>query len=769
MDSGSSSPARRRAFSLIFVLFASASASACAGTPVPETPPPTVAALAIAAPDTVAFRPFADTLHGVVIPDPLRWMEDTLAPDVRAWLVTQTQYTDDVLAQLRGVDSMEAAITAVWQQLPTLDGVVPGGHAYFISRYLSDAPSLFVLDSAATVEREILGASALRDARNGARFRALVPSWNGRLVAVGTTERGDRNPGVSVLDASTGRLLADVIPDLLATTSGTRYEVTWLPDNSGFIYPRRWTDQSSTAERLSRGRQFLHRLGTPQSADVPVFGFGVVPSVPFEPTDLPTRVYTAPGSDWLVALAYRVRQNGNEYYAARLAVDGSGVRQWHRIAGIDDRISAVQLVGDTVFAMTRRGADRAAIVQRALSDSDSAQPWVTVIPEQSGVIVQYVRQRDALYFTERTQRDGVVLRRRSHGDTTVRTITITGGVGVMLARSAPDTDGATLSVQSWAMTPRWLRAPANSLGVEPLGIDDGSAAPPRVRVITERIEARSQDGTMVPVSLAYADVALKDGRLDGTAPLLIESYGAFGVVEDLGYRPDAEAWLAQGGVYAYAHVRGGGENGDAWHRAAMREHKQRTIDDMIGAIETLIAKRYTSAGRVVLTGTSNGAVIAGQVALQRPELIAAAFYEVGSPDEIRGAAFDPTAARNLNEVGDLDTPAGVRLLMAISPYHRVPERVSLPAMIVHSASEDYNFGTEMLAGKFAARLQKANGGSAPVLWVRTPGGHQSLMSLSPRWTAMALSFALWQTGVPGFQPGAPQDAGQIPEGAVPSP
>lgn len=138
--------------------------------------------------------------------------------------------------------------------------------------------------------------------------------------------------------------------------------------------------------------------------------------------------------------------------------------------------------------------------------------------------------------------------------------------------------------------------------------------------------------------------------------------------------------------------------------------------------------------------------------VQRPDLFGAVLYEVGQPDEIRGSALDPTAARNIAEIGDLDTPGGIRALLMNSPYHSVPASVPLPAVIVHSAADDYNFGTQMLAAKYVARLQKANSGARPVLWMPTDGGHQALFGLGPARAAQALSFVLWQTGVARYQP-----------------
>ena len=420
------------------------------------------------------------------------------------------------------------------------------------------------------------------------------------------------------------------------------------------------------------------------------------------------------------------------------------------MAASRENISQSHVRGDTLYAISRNPSDRGAIVRTVLRDTGT-HTWTTVVPEQRGVIVAFAAQRDAIYFTERV--DGApVLRRVRYGQTTITTITTPSGESVRLQRGAADRTGVAFFSDAWATPPHWQQVVDESGRVASLPIDDGHNDHTTGRVTSASLQATSKDGTRVPVSLVYGDAALRNGALDGSAPLLIEAYGGYGNANDPSFNPFVLAWTALGGVYAWVHVRGGGELGDAWHTAAMREHKQRTFDDMIGAIEALIAKRYTSAGRVTVTGTSFGANIPGMVLLQRPELLGAALFEVGQPDEIRGAMLDPTAARNIGELGDLDTPEGIRLLQRASPYHMVPQRVALPAVLVHSASGDYNFGSSMVIGKYVARLQAANTGTRPVIWVQTDGGHRALIGHSPAWAAKAFAFALWQSAVPAYQP-----------------
>ena len=717
--------------------------------------PPAVIPATATAPVAPTARPHADTVHGVVVPDDFRWLEDSTAAGVREWVTAESAYADSVMRQTVGVDSIARGIERMFATMSTLGRVRESSSGFLMERWLGARPSLVSIAAGESTERMLLSDSALASARGGARLRAFVPSWDARHVAIGTTTDGDLAPGISVLDASTGRLLPDRVPDLLSTTSGTRYEVTWLRDGSGFIYPREWPGASNgpPAERLARGRQFIHRLGTPQTSDVPIFGFGVSSAVPADPEDLPTRVYTAPDSDWLVAALSRIRLNGTELYAARLSLDARGVyatSTWERIATVDDRLSGMLIRGDTLYAISRR-ADRGTLVRRVLRESPSADAWwETVVAERSGVITAFAVQADALYFAER-EGGSVGLHRVRVAETAPQRITLPFAGGLELLRRPTARAGAVFSLSTWSTTPRFYRVAPDSASAAALGIDDGGSSMSST-IVSERIEARSADGTMVPVSVTYDKAMLASGRLDGTASLFIESYGGFGQSTDPEFTPHVQTWLALGGVYAYAHVRGGGELGDAWHRAAMREGKQKTLDDMIAAIETLIERRYTSAGRVVLSGFSFGAHIPGLVVAQRPELLGAIVFGAGTPDEIRGAAFDPTAARNLIELGDLDTPEGIRSLMGASPYHRVPARLALPAVVVQSARADYNFGNEMLVAKYVARLRAANTGARPLLWVRTDGGHTPLVYQEPSLAARTFAFLLWQTGDPRYQP-----------------
>ncbi|WP_373067992.1 prolyl oligopeptidase family serine peptidase [Gemmatimonas sp.] len=489
-----------------------------------------------------------------------------------------------------------------------------------------------------------------------------------------------------VIDAATGAPRADRIPDLLTTTSSTRYQVNWLTADSSapaFLYPRLWPGSESgpLADRLARGRIFLHRIGRLQSADVPVFGYGVSPTVSFAPEDLTTRDYAAPGSRWLIGSVYRASKNGREDYVARRTAYDATVPSCMPLIALEDRATYPQLRRDTAYALLRRDADRGRIAKRVLGDGPlPSGDWETIVPERRGVIAAFSIVGDALYFTER---DGGALSLYvlPPDGSAPRLVPLPLIGTVRIEPRSPAMDGVLVSVESWAIPPRWFHVSRAGTMVEALRIDDGAKMSASPTLVSDRLEAKSRDGTMVPVSLVYDRAKLRSGRLDGTAPLMVEAYGGFADARDATYDPMMQVWTALGGVCAYAHVRGGGELGHAWHRAAMRETQVRSVEDMIGTAEALIARGYSAPGRVAFQRISFGAVLAGLVPLSRPDLFGAAVYDVGGPDEVRAPALDPSAARNVAEIGDTDTPEGIRLLMAASPYHRISARLTHPAML----------------------------------------------------------------------------------------
>jgi prolyl oligopeptidase len=227
-----------------------------------------------------------------------------------------------------------------------------------------------------------------------------------------------------------------------------------------------------------------------------------------------------------------------------------------------------------------------------------------------------------------------------------------------------------------------------------------------------------KDGVRIPMLLAYR----KGLKLDGQNPVLLYGYGGFGISELPAFNPSRVAWLEMGGIYAIANIRGGGEYGEAWHRQAIRAHKQIVFDDFISAGEWLIAQRYTSSPKLAIQGGSNGGLLVGACATQKPALYGAVIAQVGVMDMLRFDRFGQGAGW-VGDYGSPHDPEDFKALRAYSPVHNVRPGTSYPAMLIITGDHDTRV-MPMHSFKFAAQLQHAQAGPAPILlYLEASSGH----------------------------------------------
>lgn len=216
-------------------------------------------------------------------------------------------------------------------------------------------------------------------------------------------------------------------------------------------------------------------------------------------------------------------------------------------------------------------------------------------------------------------------------------------------------------------------------------------------------------------------VHAKGAKRDGSAPALLSGYGGFQVPMTPSFKASIFPWLERGGIYALAHLRGGSEYGEAWHRGGMREHKQNTLDDFIAAAEYLVREGWTTPARLAIQGGSNGGLLVGAVMTQRPELFRVALCEVPLLDMVRYHLFG-SGRTWIAEYGSAEDPAMFRAIRAYSPYHAVRPGVAYPATLLLSADADDRVDP-MHARKFAAAMQYASRGGPVLLRIERQSGH----------------------------------------------
>jgi prolyl oligopeptidase len=544
-----------------------------------------------------------------------------------------------------------------------------------------------------------------------------------------------------VLDAATGKPLGDSIDRILYGS------IAWRPDGQSFFYNRLQVMKPGMAEneREQNEHTFLHVLGQSAERDVEFLGHGVSARVPMTGSDQASVSETS-ASPYAIAFVYGESTTDVAVYVAPTQSVTGPNAPWRRIADFSDRVSGAAQRGSQLYLLEHKRSSRFAIDVMDLDRPGAAQPF---IDPSNAVIRDFTLAKDGLYTHDL---DGGVyhLRRRGYAPgAATETVALPFLGSVDGVNSDPRYTGIQFELENWTQPPAWYHAVAPSSVVDlnlvtkpAVSFDDYTA---------EEVQAKSADGTMIPLSIVHR----KGIALDGSHPLLLSGYGSYGVVEDATFSPRSLALLERGAVVATAHVRGGGEYGEDWHTGGQKGNKKNTWLDFIACAQYLIDHKYTSHEHIAAEGGSAGGITVGRAITTDPKLFAAAIIDVGWENVTR-IAQERNGPANFPEFGSPATEEGFRWLYDMDSYLHVQDGTAYPAVLFTTGINDRRVASWHPA-KMTARLQAASSSGKPILLrVDYDLGHsqgatkQQINDL----LADSWSFMLWQTGDPAFQPGA---------------
>lgn len=692
-------------------------------------------------PPVAPVKPVTNTYFGHKVVDPYQWMENSDSTQFQTWLRGQANYARAVLDNIPGRDKLYGEIKKLDNASTSVGEVQIGGGRYF---YLKTEPGfdtakLFVRDGLNGKERLLFDPQTLSE--NGVPYVVdyYAASWDGKYVAYGISPGGSENSVIHVMDVDTGKALPETIDR--ARFGG----VAWRMDNHSFFYnrlPKLAANAPPTAAE-EESVDYLHVLGTSVESDKPIFGYEISSKTPMSPADTPF-VMTIAHCPYIFGMIEHGVQNEVTAYAAPADEVNSAATPWRKIVDISDDVTGFDAHGSTLYLLTHKDASRYKVVSLDLSQPGAR--FVTFVPQGQAVIKGIGAAQDALYIQDL---DGGIGR--------IRKVPFTGGPAQLL--NLPY-QGAVPSIVTYANRPGvvfmetgWTHS-ALWYSYDP---STGRIADTRLKPLSPvsfadmtsvEVKARSADGTLVPLSIVYK----KGIRLDGSHPTILQGYGAYGITLDPYFDPTTRPWLERGGVLAYAHVRGGGEYGEDWHRAGMKLEKYHSIDDFIACARYLIAKGYTSPARLASDGASAGGIVVGMSLVEHPELFRAAVDEVGVSDALR-SELEPNGPPNIPEFGSFTTPDGFKALYNMDAYLHVKKGVPYPAVFLATGANDPRVAPWEPA-KMTARLQAATSSGRPViLRVDYEAGHGAdTKSQEDSLLADEYAFLFWQMGVPGFQP-----------------
>ena len=646
----------------------------------------------------------ADDYHGVRVADPYRWLEDADNPETAAWVEAQNALTRSSLhGPVR--DALIERLTGLYD-FPRTNVPFKRGRRYFYTHNtgLQDQPVLYVQEALDGPRRVLIDPNAMT-AQGPVALTALSVNEAGTLAAYGLSHSGSDRQVIFVRDVETG---VDR-PDRLCWVKFA--SIAWVRDGSGFYYTR-FPEPGTVAagDEHYFNTVYYHRLGDPQSADRLIFE---------KPAERET-VFGVDVSDddrWAVITAFKGSSDRSEVYL--LDRHRSAVEPAPLFTGFNAAYAFIESAGGRLFFRTDDRAPRGRIMA-----VDPVTPGVASMD----IVAESADKLSAALVIHHT----IVAVYLHNASDTVRLFTLSGApsgdvtlpaIGSLTGINGRPEDpemfvGFTSFVQPAAnyrydfATGQLLRFGKNQMHVDPEQYE------------TTQVWYPSKDGTRISMFLVYR----KDLSRDGNRPVLLTGYGGFNISLTPAFDPANFVLLDQGGIYAVANLRGGGEYGEAWHEAGVFERKQNVFDDFIAAAEWLVSSGYSNSTRVAIEGGSNGGLLTAAVMVQRPDLFGAVVCRVPVADMLRYHLF--TVGRFwISEYGSADDPALFPFLYRYSPLHNVSDGPAYPPILITTADTDDRVSPGM-AKKFAARLQ-ASGHAAPVLIrVETKAGHGAGKPLS---------------------------------------
>jgi prolyl oligopeptidase len=687
-----------------------------------------------------------DTYFGVAYKDPYRWLEDLKNEAVSRWFKAQATLTDDLLAKIPARD----ALADEWMRLDKLqpakyDGIMVENDRVFYKKTLGgeNVGKLYYRDGWNGAENLLFDPAKFRPKGAGegdvTTIQGIAPSPDGKHVALGLSAAGAEYSEIKIIDVGKREVLSE-------SWYPSRFgPLGWTMDSSSFFYSMCKVFDITSSDIELNTKTKIHRLDTPVTADIDVFSNEANPDLGITSMELPFASIDESFPAYVIGTVGTVQQEMRLFYAPSSQMK-KGKLEWSVLAQTSDNlVRGLAFYKDKVYAVTHGGASKYKLIRTSVEHPDWSRAE-TVLPEAKDSIQYIAKSRNFLFVV---YSDGILGRLVKHDlesgkDSDVK-LPASGSVDI----SCPDfrSNRCIVYITSWIQpTTLWdLDAATDTFGKSTF--DTGVTYPGFDMLLTEEVEAKGHDGTLVPLSI----IRRKDGKLDGSSNAILEGYGAYSI----SYSPDfnvRHSLALHGVVLGYCHPRGGGEKGEAWYKAGYKTTKPNTWKDFIACAEYLTNRGYTSPGKLTGTGTSAGGILISRAITERPDLFGAAVCNVGCANAMR-MEFSPNGPVNTPEFGTVADPVGAKALFEMDGVQHVKPGVPYPAVLGVAGWNDPRVAPWQ-PGKFVAALQAASTSGKPVLLkVNYDNGHFTEEKLVTfRNFANQFAFALWQTGHKDFQP-----------------
>lgn len=644
-----------------------------------------------------------DTYFETKVEDPYRWLEDDNAAETKDWVQQENKVTQDYLAQIPFRDSLKARMQKIWS-FPRYKPTFKAGTVYFYFRNsgLQNQDVLFYKKGLDFVGMQFLDPNSV-DSNGTVSVSNVKGAKDGSFIAFFVSRAGSDWQQIRVKEVKKARTLTDSC-DWVKFSN-----IAWK--DHGFYYSR--YDAPKTGSELTNKNEYhkiyYHTIATSQSADQLVF----------QDKASPQKTLTAQttSDEKFLIISGSTGTSGNEIIIKNLSDSLSEFVQL--IKGFNYDYDVIDNIGNKLLIKTNDGAPKGRVVLVDVKNSDK-KLWQTIIPESADVL-QSITLAGGKMIAHYMHDAYSQLKTFDMAGKFVRDIKLPGYCTVDAVAGDKNDSIAFYSLSSFTQPPTIYMYFVKTGHSQVDGYDPSSKMDFKKNDYeTKQVWYTSKDGTKIPMFI----VKKKGMVLTGEIPTLLFGYGGFNISKTPEFKPERLAFLEQGGIFAMPNIRGGGEYGEAWHKAGTKLKKQNVFDDFIAAAEFLIANKYTNPEKLAISGRSNGGLLIGACMTQRPDLFKVALPAVGVMDMLRYQKFTIGWAW-ASDFGTSENKKEFEAIYKYSPLHNLKQGVKYPATLITTGDHDDRV-VPAHSFKFAATLQEKNDGTNPTLIrIDTNAGHGS--------------------------------------------
>jgi prolyl oligopeptidase len=697
---------------------------------------------------TLPEKAFSETFFGTTIHDPYRYMENSKDTLVQQWFKQNSLKTRNVLDHISGRDELMQKFKEFGKR-----------RSYSILQYnITDDNQVFYIKKTDDDKRYKLYCKAnpqgtetlLYDPleykkESGSEYSIsyIKPSWNSKYIAISFSKKGAEIAEVAFLDVTTKKLLPEIITNCWPAELGG---INWLPNDSGIVYIHLPVVDTKDKNYILNGESVIYKLGENPLKRKVVFSKNNNPTLNINSADFPIISSYDLKDQYILGYLGSVSQYNDVFYASIQELEND-IINWQPLYKKEDGFKSPIVLNDEVYCLSTKSATNFSIIKTSIIKSDFKNPTVVVAENKKEAIDDYVITADGLYYT--TTQNGVIAKLYSAQNGNVKSIPlpIKAGKIVLFSKNKTSSD-VWLTLNGWLNPNTRYKYDAKQNKFTEDNLSPVPSYPEFKDFVVEEIEVTSHDGALVPVTLIYN----KELKKNKNNSIFMTGYGAYGISIKPNFQTIFLSWVLNGGVFVSAHVRGGGEKGEDWHKAGFKSTKSNTWKDLIAIAEYLIKEKITSKSKIAISGASAGGILVSRAVTERPDLFKVMICDSGDLNSSR-IKDAPNGPNNMKEFGNPDIEAEFNGLLEMDSYQHIKRGVKYPACLLSVGMNDARVAP-WISGKFTAKLTAANTSNNPILLaVDYDSGHGTGKSNLTIYNDFAdrMAFAFWQMGHPKFK------------------